>query len=365
MPRKIVHRFQVPFLQVLDEKGKVDPRLDPGLPEEDLVRLYEAMVLAREADQRMLRLQRQGRIGTFGPATGQEAASVGPALAMGPRDWLVPSFREMGAMLMRGIPLSTILLYWGGWEEGNVFPEEARTLPIAVILASQLPHAVGLAYAERYRGGDAAVVAFFGDGSTSEGDFHEALNFAGAWKAPVVFVCQNNQWAISTPFEKQTAAETIAQKAIAYGVPGIRVDGNDPLATYVAVRDALARARAGEGPTLVEALTYRLMMHTTADDPTKYRDEKQVEPWQRRDPLVRTRLLLEKRKLWDEAREEELRARCRETIDAAVKAYETWKPPRPDVPFDRVYATPPAELEAQRREFLASLPGADAGKGVD
>ena len=233
MPRKQTARFQVSTLSVLDEHGKLDRRLDPKLGPEQAPALYRWMVLAREADQRMLKLQRQGRIGTFPLCTGQEATACGAALAMGERDWLVPAFRELGAMLMRGVGLEQILTVYAGYEEGTRLPHELRTLPMAIPVGSQILHAPGIAYAMRLLGEpETAVVCFFGDGATSEGDFHEALNFAAVWKAPVVFVCQNNHWAISLPTGQQTASETIAQKAIAYGMPGIRVDGNDALGVY-------------------------------------------------------------------------------------------------------------------------------------
>jgi pyruvate dehydrogenase E1 component alpha subunit len=358
MPRREIARFSVPHLQILDEQGHVDAELEPRLDDAELIRLYRGMVWAREADQRMLRLQRQGRMGTFSPSTGQEAAACGPALAISERDWLVPAFRELGALLMRGVPLHRVLLFWGGYEEGNTFPNVARTLPIAVIVGSQIPHAAGIGYAIKYRREkDAAAVCFFGDGATSEGDFHEGLNFAAVWKAPVVFICQNNQWAISTPLTKQTVSQTVAQKAIAYGIPGIQVDGNDPLAMYQATREALDRAYAGEGPTLIEALTYRLMMHTTADDPTKYRRDEEVQVWKQRDPLVRFRTYLEGRKLWDEDRETKLREEVKETVDAEVRTYETHRELPPGSAFDHVLGTPVPGLAAQRAEFERHLHG--------
>jgi pyruvate dehydrogenase E1 component alpha subunit len=356
MPRKPVRTFEIEFLQILDEKGEVDGELEPDLSKEQLVELYRGMVLAREADQRMLRLQRQGRLGTFSPSTGQEAASCGPLLAMSERDWFVPAFRELGGMLMRGVPFHRVLLFWGGFEDGNVFPGLERTLPIAVIVASQIPHATGIAYAQKVRREEnAATLCFFGDGATSEGDFHEGLNFAAVWKAPVVFVCQNNQWAISTPLDKQTVSETIAQKAHAYGIPGVQVDGNDPLAMYAATREALDRAYRGEGPTLIEALTYRLMMHTTADDPSKYRQDDEVTTWQGRDPLVRLRGYLESRKVWDDEQQEKLDAEVKKSIDAEVRAYETFEHGNDDIYFDHVFGTSHPEIERQREEFRANL----------
>jgi pyruvate dehydrogenase E1 component alpha subunit len=356
MPLERVEQFDIHRLQVLDEQGKVDEELDPKLDEDSLRRLYRAMVLAREADQRMLRLQRQGRMGTFSPSTGQEAASCGPVLALEGTDWFVPAFRELGGMLMRGVPFHRVLLFWGGWEEGNVFPGLERTLPIAVIVGSQIPHAAGIAYAQKLGGEPpAGVLCFFGDGATSEGDFHEGVNFAAVWKAPAVFICQNNHWAISTPLERQTVSQTIAQKAIAYGMRGLQVDGNDPLAMYRATREALERARAGEGPTLIEALTYRVLMHTTADDPTKYRDTSVVESWEKRDPIIRMRFYLEQRDLWDDERETRMREEIKQEIDAEVRRYETFEREADDALFEHVYGEKHPDIDRQREEFHEEL----------
>lgn len=356
MPLKQISKHHVSYLQILSERGRVDRKLEPPLSDEQLIELYRSMVSAREGDGRMLKLQRQGRIGTFPLCTGQEAASCGVALAMKEQDWLVLAFREIGAMLMRGIPFEQILALYAGYEEGNHNPQSPRTLPNSIPVGSQIPHATGLAYAARARGeADTAVVAFFGDGATSEGDFHEGLNFAGVWRAPVVFVCQNNGWAISLPRSEQTASETIAQKAIAYGIEGIQVDGNDALAVYRATSDALERARNGDGPTLIEAVTYRLLMHTTSDDPTKYRGDEEVESWWSRDPIPRLRTYLEKRGIWTKEREEELALEIKTEIDSAVERFESRPPIKPDAPFDDVLATTHDVIEEQRAEFLANL----------
>jgi pyruvate dehydrogenase E1 component alpha subunit len=367
MPLSDLASFQVQRLSVLDEHGELDTGLEPKLSPEEKLALYRAMLLAREADQKALKMQRQGRIGTFAPATGQEAASTAPAFAMTERDWFVGAFRELGGWLQRGMPIENFLLFHNGWEEGSVFPTSGRTLPINIIVGSQTLHAVGLAYAMKLQGEkDAAVVAFFGDGATSQGDFHEALNFASVWQVPVVFICQNNQWAISVPLEKQTRARTIAQKAIAYDMPGVQVDGNDALAMLRATREALERARAGGGPTLIEAVTYRLMMHTTADDPTKYRTEEEVQAWWRRDPLKRFRRYLESQGLMDDARQAALDAEVKAEVEAAVARFESRKDFKPDAPFDFVFAEPHPELEAQRKEFLQALEaagGAEANHG--
>src|SRR5919197_1205836 len=272
MPRTPLEpRFTVEYLSILYAEGNLDSAVDPGLPAAELKRLYRAMLLARRLDERMVRLQRQGRIGTFAPIKGQEASQLASVAVLRPTDWMVPSFRETASMLWRGWPIEKLLMFFAGYLEGGQPAPDQRDLPITIPVATQLPHAVGLAYAAQYRGDDVVVMVYFGDGATSEGDFHEACNFAGVWHVPMVFVCQNNQWAISVPLKKQTHSQTIAQKALAYGFPGLRVDGNDVLAVYAAAKEAVDRAREGGGPTLIECVTYRLGVDTTPDDPTKYR----------------------------------------------------------------------------------------------
>jgi pyruvate dehydrogenase E1 component alpha subunit len=356
MPLHEIGSYSVSYLQVLDEHGNLDEELEPELSEEQLIRVYRFMVLAREVDQRMLNLQRQGRLGTFAPCTGQEAAVCGPTLAMTPKDWFVCSFRETPGRLMRGETILQTFLYYNGYEEGNLLASSARTLPVAIPVSSQIPHAVGIAYAMQYRGEkDSAVVAFFGDGGSSQGDFHEALNFASLWRAPVVFICQNNQWAISVPRNKQSHTKTLAQKAIAYDMPGIQVDGNDALAMYKATREALDRAYAGEGPTLIEANTYRLLMHTTADDPKKYRPEEEVQDWWQRDPIPRFKLYLERKGIWTESLQTEMDDEIKKEIENAVKELENATGFKPDAPFDHVFGTPHQEIEEQRADFLGNL----------
>ena len=364
MPLEEIGTFSVQRLQVLDEQGKVDSALEPSLSDEQLMSLYRSMVLAREADQRMLKLQRQGRIGTFGPSTGQEASICGTAMAMTEKDWLVGTFRESGARMMRGEPLLQQLVYYNGFEEGNYFEGNERVTPVSVIVGAQLLHAVGIGYSLKYKGEtDSAVVAFTGDGGTSEGDFHEALNFAGVWKVPVVFVIQNNQWAISHPCAKQTSSRTFAQKAIAYDIPGIQVDGNDALAVYRAVKDGLDRARSGGGPSLIEADTYRLMMHTTADDPTKYRDNETVEAAWKREPLIRFKAYLEGKGLLDEEGQAKLDAEIKAEIDAAVKELDQWQGGAADAPFEHVFAGKHPEIQLQQAEFLDHLSREESGNG--
>src|SRR5712692_6736709 len=362
MPRITLEpRFQVEYLSILDSDGNLDTALEPKLAGEDLRALYRAMVLGRRLDERMVRLQRQGRIGTFAPIKGQEASQMGSAFTLRRVDWMVPSFRETAAMIWRGWPIEKLLLFFAGQLEGGQPALDQHDLPITIPVATQLPHAVGLAYAAQYRGDDVVVMAYFGDGATSEGDFHEALNFAGVWHVPVVFVCQNNQWAISVPLKKQTHSRTIAQKALAYGLPGIQVDGNDVLAVYAAAREAVDRARAGDGPTLIECVTYRLGVHTTADDPTKYRSDEEVAMWEKKDPLTRFRAYLEKRNLL----ETNLEQRIDEEIAEAVRRFEATPPPDPLTVFDHVYAEMPAHLRAQRDEMATRLRGDDGPTSPD
>jgi pyruvate dehydrogenase E1 component alpha subunit len=363
MPRtQIEPQFPTERLSILDSDGKLDTKLEPKLPPDDLKRLYRAMVLGRRLDERMLKLQRQGRIGTFAPIKGQEASQIGSVFTLKPIDWMVPSFRETASMLWRGWPIEKMLSLFAGRLEGAQPGPDQRDLPITIPVATQLPHAVGIGYGIRYRGEGAVVMVYFGDGATSEGDFHEACNFAGVWHVPVIFVCQNNQWAISVPLKKQTNARTIAQKALAYGFPGIQVDGNDVLAVYAASRDAVEKARAGDGPTLIECVTYRLGVHTTADDPTKYRSDEEVKAWEQKDPLTRFRAYLEKKGLIDPSVDEQVD----EEIARAVERFEAMPPADPLGMFDHAYAELPQGVAAERAELAGRLevqadPAAPAG----
>jgi len=362
MPRKILEpRFHVEHLSILDSEGNLDAALEPDIPPDRLQAMYRAMLLGRRLDERMVRLQRQGRIGTFAPIKGQEASQLGSVATLRDTDWMVPSFRETAAMLWRGWPIERLLLFFAGYLEGGQPAPGQHDLPVTIPVATQLPHAVGLAYAAQYRGDDVVVMVYFGDGATSEGDFHEALNFAGVWHLPVVFLCQNNQWAISVPLKKQTHSRTLAQKALAYGLPGIQVDGNDVLAVYAASREAVERARTGGGPTMIECVTYRLGVHTTADDPTKYRSEEEVREWERKDPLTRFAAYLAKRNLL----EENLEQRIDEEIAAAVQRFEAVGPADPLTAFDHVYAEMPPALAAQREALAAWLRSAAAPGGEE
>lgn len=358
MPRKKVELpYSVEYLSILDEDGHLDSELEPDISEDLLLRMYSTMVLARRFDARMVDLQRQGRIGTFPPVTGHEAAHIGAVAAIEESDWLAPSYRESAAELWRGRKMENFLLYWGAYDEGAAVEPERNDLPIAVPIATQTLHAVGIAYAMKYRKEEKVVMTFFGDGATSEGDFHEAMNFAGVFRVPAVFVCVNNQWAISVPRTRQTHSETIAQKAIAYGMPGLQVDGNDVLAVYSAAREAVERARSGGGPGFIEEVTYRTAMHTTSDDPRKYRSADEEQIWLRRDPLPRfQQYLLQKGVLTSELLES-VEADAKAKIQAAVDAAEARMKEGADPMhmFDQMYADLPPNLIEQREELRREL----------
>jgi pyruvate dehydrogenase E1 component alpha subunit len=341
---------RITHLSILDEKGNVDEELEPSIPEEDLLALFKTMLLTREFDERKEKLQRQGRIGTFAPVRGQEAAQLGSIYALRKTDWFVPSFRETAATIWRGMRLEDDLVFTAGYEEGLRFTKESRDLPIAVPVASQIPHGVGIAWGIQLKGVDDVVLTFFGDGATSEGDFHEALNFAQVFELPVIFLCQNNRWAISVPLHKQTHSKTLAQKGIAYGMRSLQVDGNDILAVYVATREAVERARKGKGPTFIEALTYRLSFHTTADDPTKYRPAEEVKEWEKRDPLPRFQEYLIKRGHLDEDMVKNWTTAAVIEVDHAVERFERRLDGNPDLIFEHAYAKNPPYVERQRRE---------------
>lgn len=356
MPRRTVEHFSVEYLQVLDEEGQVDRTLEPHIPDEDLRQLYRTLRFTRELDRRMLLLQQQGRIGTFAGVTGQEAASLGCVYGLRGEDWIIPSYRENSALFWRGVQAKQFLLYFMGLEEGNAFPETSRVTPLIVTIGSQILHGVGVAWAAQLRGDDAIAMVFFGDGATSEGDFHEACNLAGVFRIPAVLVCVNNQYAISMDRSKQTQSATLAQKAVAYGFPGIQVDGNDLLGCHVLAQEAVQRARAGQGPTLIECLTYRLCPHTTADDPRRYRTEAEVHEWQRRDPLARFQKYLQAKRLWTPKWEEALLAGIQSEIDDAIRSAEAeHEALDPLAMFDQAYAEPPPEVVAQREQAAALL----------
>jgi pyruvate dehydrogenase E1 component subunit alpha len=358
MPRKKISiPCKMEFLSILDEEGNLDKALEPEIPKDLLLKLHRAMLLGRKFDERMLSLQRQGRIGTFALTTGQEAAQVGSAAVLRSSDWMVPSFRETVAQIMRGTPMESIILYFGGYNEGGRIEDHRNDLPISVPVASQILHAVGLGWAVNYKRTDEVVMVFFGDGATSEGDFHEGLNFAGVYQTPVIFICQNNQWAISIPLSKQTHSETLAQKALAYGIPGIQVDGNDILAVYAAAKEAVDRARSGGGPFMIECVTYRVTMHTTADDPKRYRTDDEVDAWKKKDPLLRFEKYLTDKAMATKEKFQAIEAEVKTEIQAAIdKAEEQMhKFDDPLYMFEHAYAELPSHLKEQRAELSEEL----------
>jgi pyruvate dehydrogenase E1 component alpha subunit len=321
---------------------------------DELVALYRGMVIARRFDAKAVSLQRTGRLGTFASSLGQEAVGVGLAAAMRAEDVLVPSYRESAAMLWRGVRPEELLLYWGGDERGSDFAGPRGDFPISVPVGSHAPHAVGAAYAFKLRREPRVAVAVFGDGATSKGDVLEGLNAAGVWRVPVVFVVVNNAWAISVPVARQTAAPTLAHKALAFGLPGVRVDGNDVIAVRHVMEAAIGDARAGKGPTLVEAVTYRLSDHTTSDDARRYRPAEEVSARWHEEPIVRLRSYLAARGAWTREDEEALVAEVDRRIEAAVAAYEA--KPRQSIAtaFDFVHAALPRSLAPQRAAAVAA-----------
>jgi len=354
--------FQIEYLQFLDPQGKVVAPL-PAFAQDPaaLVPLHKAMVLMRTYDAKAIALQRTGQLGTYASMLGMEAIEAGVGAAMQKDDVFLCTYRENGVQIMRGVAMKELLLYWGGDERGNDFAGPRLDFPMCVTIASQCLHAAGVGYAIKLRRQPRAVVFMVGDGGTSKGDFYEGLNAAGTWHLPIVFVIANNQWAISVPRTLQSAAQTLAQKAIAAGIPGVQVDGNDAIAVHHAMREALARARAGGGPALVEAVTYRLSDHTTADDASRYRPPEEVAEAWKREPILRLRNHLVECHAWDKSREEELLKHCNEEVQAAAQAYLDTPPPPAAQMFDHLYATLPAPLAAQR----AAIVGAATGHGPD
>ena len=344
--------FTIEHTQYLNAQGRPTQPLPPFADDRDaLIDLYRAMVLTRTFDAKAVSLQRTGRLGTYASSLGQEAVPVGVAAAMRAEDVFLPSFREQGGQLLRGVRMVEILLYWGGDERGSDFIGPREDFPICVPVGTHVPHAVGVARAFQLRGETRVAVCVFGDGATSRGDVYEAMNFAGVHRLPVVFIVNNNHWAISVPRARQTAAETLAQKAIAAGIPGTQVDGNDAIAVRHVVGVAIEQARAGEGPALVEALTYRLSDHTTADDASRYRDDAEVSARWQEEPIARLRQYLSDTGQWGKADEEALIGDCASQVNAAASEYLTTPPLPPAAMLDHLYAVLPSTLAEQRAEL--------------
>ncbi len=342
---KEAYSGSIKYMQILDEEGNVDQSIPlDDIDNEKIIRMYKLMVFARAVDSKVLSLQRQGRMATYGPCIGEEATQIGAAIAMNPNDIFVPNFRQHALYLARGMPLENFLLYWKGYEEGNIPAAKINGMPVIVPVGTQMQHAVGLAFAQKQRKTGNAVVAYVGDGGTSEGDFYEAMNFAGVMKVPVILIIENNGWAISVPRSRQSAAETLAQKAIAAGIPGVQVDGNDVFAVYKAVSEAIRNSK--DGAFVIECITYRMSMHTTSDDPTKYRSEADVNEWKARDPILRLRKYLSKHGLWNDDMESKMNEEYAKLIDAAVEKEEAFKPD-PRSMFNSVYSFMPQVLQEE------------------
>jgi len=343
--------------QVLDPAGKLREGAKPALDDEFVLEALRWMILSRAFDAKATALQRQGRFGVFSPVLGQEAAVVGSAMAFDPKiDWLVPQYRELPAYLMWGLPLSKHILNLSGNPVAGRIPDDVKMLPTQVALAAQLPHAVGIAWGLKIQGKEGAVVTYLGEGASSEGDFHEACNLAGVTGSPIVFFLQNNQWAISTPRAYQSAARQFSDRAAGYGFPGRVVDGNDLLAVYEVTKEAVDRARRGDGPTLIEAVTYRMSFHNTTDNPSRYQDPKDLDEARQRDPIDRVEAYLRERGLWSEETEREFKEAAAKEIDDAVADAQKAPPPQPSQIFDNVYSDLSPRLARQRDEMLGRLP---------
>lgn len=360
------------LVRLLEDDGTIARGKDPKLADDTLLYLYEQMVQVREFDRRMLMLQRQGRIGFYGPILGQEAATVGSVAALEQRDWIFPALREGAAAMMRGLSLTEAInqLIGNGADrcKGRQMPchytvKEGNYYGMSSVIGTQISHATGAAMAAKIRGDDIVVLGYMGDGATSANDFHAGMNFAAVYKAPVVMLCQNNQWAISVPLSKQSASETLAQKGKAYGMPYVRVDGNDVLAVYSVTKAAAERARNGEGPTFIEAVTYRRLGHSSSDDPTRYRDEAEVKAWEQRDPVDRFRVFLQKRGLWDDRKEAAFKDDIAQRVNDAIAAAEANGPPEDESLITDVYAQVTPQLKEMLREVMA-LDGRRVNEGA-
>jgi len=351
MVKRIIKNFQVEYLQILDEEGKVDENLMPSLSNKEIKKLYELMILLRTFDDKSFNLQRQGRIGTYIQFKGQEASQLGSAFALEEKDWMFPMYRSGGALIVRNHPMYKILQYDGGDIRGLKSDDNVNNFPISIPVGTQTPHAVGCAWASKLRKEKVVSLVYTGEGGTSRGDFHDAMNFAGINKVPCVVVVENNQYAISVPRNKQTASETFAQKAIAYGVKGIQVDGNDIFAVYKATKEAVDNARSGGGTTLIENITYRLGDHSTSDDAKKYRSDKEVQEWMKKDPILRFEKYLRDKKILDDKYKKEIAKKAKEKVEKEVEIYEKLKNPDPRDIFKNIYSELTPDLKIQLKEF--------------
>ena len=353
MPKKVLKDFKVEYLQVLDENGNCDESLMPKLSNEEIKKMYEMIVLIRVFDQKAFNMQRQGRLGTYIQFKGQEACQAGSAAVLNDDDWIFPMYRNSALLIARKHPIVQVLQYWNGDERGLKAPDAVNNFPIAIPVGTHIIHATGAAWAAKLKGTKQVAISYFGEGATSKGDFHEAMNFAGVYGAPCIFLCENNQFAISVPRSKQTHAETIAQKAIAYGFEGIQIDGMDIFAVYKATKDAVDKARAGKGPTLIEAFTYRMCDHSTSDDASRYRSKEEVESWAKKDPIERLERYMRKKGLLDDAYKAKVLENSQNVIEKAVSEFEKLPPPDPKDMFSYVYA----EMTPQQKEEMEDILG--------
>ena len=351
MPLKTIATLDVKRLEILDIDGLADKSLLPKISDKLLLEMYRLMYQIRQFDERAILLQRSGRLGTYPMITGQEATQCVPPLALKPSDWVVPTYRGGGVYFARGMQMRYGLLYWAGDDRGTHFPEGNNDMIFSIPVGTHLTQVAGLAWGQKFAGKGGVALTYCGDGTSSKGDLHEALTFAGQFKLPAIYIIENNGWAISVPRKRQAASQTLAQKAWGYGVHGLQVDGNDALAVYAATIEAVARARRGDGPTLIECETYRMSHHTTADDATRYRDSKEVEAWKKRDPISRMKKFLTAKKIWSEKQERELAVKTRTWIDGEVKAYEEFPAPNPLNMFADNYEKAPRALIEQRAEL--------------
>ncbi len=353
---------EFPIQRVIDEEGNlVGDR--GGVTDDQLLSFYRSLMTLRTLDQRAWNLQRQGRIGTYPPFSGQEATQVGVVAALEQDDWICGSYRDWAALVYRGVPMSYPLLNSMGHPVSGHIPEDIPALPVQVVIAAQILHAVGLAWAAKLQNQPRLAVTFFGDGATSQGDFHEALNLASVVKVPVLFVSQNNRWAISVPVSRQMNTPTIAQRALAYNIEGVRVDGNDIVAVYQTVKSLAGRIREGAGPALVEAVTYRLGAHTTADDPTRYRPSEEERALSHGEPIARLRRFLEKQQLIDADGIRQIEEEAKAAVEAAVQEAEAYPKAAPETVFDHVYEELPPGLRDQRQRFQVEVSERGGARG--
>ena len=366
MPIEPVFETTIDRVSILDEAGNFDASLGEGLiPDDDVVAMYRHIGVCRHFDEIAFKLQRSGRMGTYPENRGQEVTSLGASYVLQKNDWLVTCYRENAGLFWRGLPMEYVLLHWMGDERGNEIPDGLNVTPLAIPIGTQMLHAAGLAWASKYRGEDGIACTFFGDGATSEGDFHEAMNFAANLDLPVVFFCQNNGWAISVPSHIQCSAPTLAQRGLAYGMDCIQCDGNDLFAVVKVVRDAAKRARETNRPCFIEGTTYRLGDHTTADDARRYRDADELAMWEKRDPKIRLRMYLENKSLWDDTKEEALQEFARGEVASAVERAEQIADPTHSDIFSYMYADMSDDIRTQMKTMRTSSLGQDPSQVQD